>query len=465
MVAVVVLAALLSGCYVGPEGTPKVLFLGDEYLGQAQQAIQADISTDHQVAFASKGGATLADLEEMAETWVGTAPAQVVIDAGANDVLGAVPFEDSVAALRRVVEVFPVTTCISFVGLGGRPPDGLVDLRQAAMNRELQRMLDTMPNVNWVGWDGAVVWHPTTLEPLVGGPQGYDRTALGVDHFRQTVRAAVDFCERPTSVEVVLYDDLDGDGGRDPGEPGVPGMQIGIGPDLADPPSYEPVQVWISDTDGAVRFLVPAGRYVGVLEYALAAPSRSLAPGESVRIEIPTSGGAPDVVAMGDSLVWGAMPELRARLGTAHRISIRGVSLSRLGEHRDAADAYAAAGPTHVVIDLGSNDAQLGWPIADTEADLADLVGRFASVPCLHLTTVNTNRPGDPVFEERAEAVNDLIRAVVAERPGARLIDWDAEVEAAADPLVLLQSDHLHRTDTGDERYAELAEASLATCS
>ncbi len=174
------------------------------------------------------------------------------------------------------------------------------------------------------------------------------------------------------------------------------------------------------------------------------------------------------VVVAGDSLTALAQPALSAALDGRYpldylfRISARTDQITPLME----ADRAARGTPDAVVVNLGTNDAVEGGRPADARAAWDDLVHAVRGVPCVVLTTVNTN--ADALGRtDRAATINARIEALAAAEPRrVKVVDWTGFVRglSPAGAATYLRPDGIHETDAGAAWLAAADRAALASC-
>lgn len=178
---------------------------------------------------------------------------------------------------------------------------------------------------------------------------------------------------------------------------------------------------------------------------------------------------APTVVVLGDSITQMATTTLRQRLGESWWVSVRGFGSRRVAELQPTAVQYAAASPDQVVINLGTNDAGQGQPVAQTTADLEAMIDLFPGARCVHLVTISTSSVLLPLNVGGHE-LNQALRDLVAARPQLRLVDWASAVEAnqaaGGDPFAgtLWTLDGVHLSQAGQQALADMLTTSLDRC-
>ena len=171
-------------------------------------------------------------------------------------------------------------------------------------------------------------------------------------------------------------------------------------------------------------------------------PSRlevEVARAEAQRIEAAAAGRAePGILAIGDSVMVGAAPELQERFGAAITIS------ADIGRQQadvlELIDGYGAAGrlPAVVIIQMGNNG-----PLIEGEMD--GMRDALAGVQHVFLVNDEVPRP----WEEES---NEAIEAAAASWPRTTLIDWNGLANSRGD----LTFDGIHLTPEGVDAYTDL---------
>ncbi|MGC3999924.1 MAG: GDSL-type esterase/lipase family protein [Anaeromyxobacter sp.] len=199
----------------------------------------------------------------------------------------------------------------------------------------------------------------------------------------------------------------------------------------------------------------------------------------------PSRSGAPvpgTVAAVGDSITQGVARELpnihtpypdtlQRRLGPGWRVRNFGVGGYRVAEvaarweRRVRGRGYAT-----VVVLAGINDLQLGAAAEEVSSQLERLHQAIRADGSTVVAVTVTPYRGwalNPWTEERQraiDAVNARLRSSCTQ-PGCRLVEAGATLEDPARPGALLpafdQGDHLHLSQAGLDRLAELVEAAL----
>jgi hypothetical protein len=158
----------------------------------------------------------------------------------------------------------------------------------------------------------------------------------------------------------------------------------------------------------------------------------------------PVAPGGGPIVALGDSVMLGAAPQLLERFGPGTLVDAQvGRTLWPIIGIVDALRAQGRLGE-RVVMHLGDNGGVDAALIARTMASLGD-VDRVVWV------TVKVPRSWEA-------PVNGILAAEVPKYPNARLLDWKG---LATDPS-LFYEDGIHLRPAGAQVYAELVEAALA---
>jgi len=156
------------------------------------------------------------------------------------------------------------------------------------------------------------------------------------------------------------------------------------------------------------------------------------------------------VVVVGDSITWGASPQLTAAFNARNLVSsINSTPGTEVYQRRDEIRNVAALRPNVVVMSMGSNDMgsvenpfrspqdQLNWynwSLANMRGALDDL----AAVPCVIWLTINDWTAfdvGNPVTGQYdlitwAPHYNNALRSEDAARANLRVLDFNAAVRA-----------------------------------
>jgi len=158
----------------------------------------------------------------------------------------------------------------------------------------------------------------------------------------------------------------------------------------------------------------------------------------------PVAPGGGPIVALGDSVMLGAAPQLLERFGPGTLVDAQvGRTLWPIIGIVEALRAQGRLGE-RVVVHLGDNGGVDAALIARTMASLGD-VDRVVWV------TVKVPRSWEA-------PVNGILAAEVPKYPNARLLDWKG---LATDPS-LFYEDGIHLRPAGAQVYAQLVEAALA---
>jgi lysophospholipase L1-like esterase len=194
------------------------------------------------------------------------------------------------------------------------------------------------------------------------------------------------------------------------------------------------------------------------------------------REPIVDSGGPPptgpdptdDVVIIGDSITESAQPMLLEALQPDSVVRVRGRGGYRIEQMEPYAVEAAAAEPEQVIINLGSNDVLLSWPLDRSVEAYTRMLDYFDDARCVHLVTVNQafSSPTDSGLAYRALLLNGQIREL-ATATGADVIDWSkmvADYEAAGSPYGPITSDSVHPTELGQKMIADAYREAIRTC-
>ncbi|WP_208026775.1 SGNH/GDSL hydrolase family protein [Rhabdothermincola sediminis] len=174
----------------------------------------------------------------------------------------------------------------------------------------------------------------------------------------------------------------------------------------------------------------------------------------------------PRVLILGDSITDRGQRALRAELGAAYDLSIDGKASFRIDQQLPSAQRWSTRPFSQVVINLGTNDADQGWPPAESAAALTEMVGLFPDATCIHLVTINERPPdlhgGEPA--RAAKALNEHIRELSVSDPRVRMVDFDAILRRLSAEGFEPTLDGIHPTDETHELLAQAIAESLDAC-
>ena len=131
---------------------------------------------------------------------------------------------------------------------------------------------------------------------------------------------------------------------------------------------------------------------------------------------------SPEVVVIGDSLVFQSSEELERRFDEA-RLRLAAEPGETLREQQDAVRAAVARGPDVVVVLLGTNDVLQG---TDRPAQrIRSAMDRLDPVPCVRWLTIA------PFWGQEAPVriLNEVIRRTAADHDNTEVVEWGRRVE------------------------------------
>ncbi len=175
------------------------------------------------------------------------------------------------------------------------------------------------------------------------------------------------------------------------------------------------------------------------------------------------------VAIIGDSITVLDSGQMQKQLSSEFKVTLRATLGIRLSESMTTAQQLAAAKPTQVIIDLGSNDALKATPVDQAIKDLQSMVALFKTSECIHLVDLNTHMVAlgvGPVAPE-AKAINQAIADLAAKDDRIDVISWDKIVSddiAAHPPKGTLTADTVHPGAKGQLLLAEEADTVLHRC-
>lgn len=175
----------------------------------------------------------------------------------------------------------------------------------------------------------------------------------------------------------------------------------------------------------------------------------------------------PSVAIVGDSITREGERVLRSQLGDRWELRIDGKSGYTIADQQPAAVALAKAGPTQIIVNLGTNDVLLRHSTATLITDLKQLLSEIDAVGCIHVVNIAEGMVRRGNFTAAAMEANTAIAGLVASSEGVTLVDWANEVrrgEAEPDPEGPMLIDTVHPSETGQRRLAALYAEALGSC-
>jgi lysophospholipase L1-like esterase len=177
---------------------------------------------------------------------------------------------------------------------------------------------------------------------------------------------------------------------------------------------------------------------------------------------------ARSVVMIGDSITDQATADLHTRFDPTFTMTVSGIGGTRADQRVPDAPRLAAAAPTQLVVDLGTNDVIQGTPLSTTIASITTIVADFPTARCVHLVDISENMvsPEDAPLSSRATALNEALRTLAAAH-GWDVIDWAGIVhryDAAHDPDGEITLDTVHPTPVGRRLLLDAISDSLERC-
>jgi hypothetical protein len=170
---------------------------------------------------------------------------------------------------------------------------------------------------------------------------------------------------------------------------------------------------------------------------------------------------------LGDSITDQAREPLVAELGADPDL-IKAISGIKIEMMAGPAMELAAANPTQVVINLGTNNVLAGSQVDGEVAALRGLIDRFPNARCVHLVTINDRMYApDRDVNAGSRALNDQLRALAAADSRLRIVDWAKIVEdydAAGDPDGPVTTDTVHPAPAGQKLLLDAYRASIDSC-
>jgi hypothetical protein len=176
---------------------PTIALIGDSITDQTRLWFTAELEPSYKVSLVAEPGRTIDQLLPAAQEAAAQKPTQVIVNLGSNDVLTGIPLEESVAALKKMVDAFPKETCVHLVTVN----ESFflmfrVDLRDhaTALNNEMIRLANDR-GFHIIDWAQRVRDYYAS-----GAPEGQltadtvHPTDLGKRMLADEYRAAADLC-------------------------------------------------------------------------------------------------------------------------------------------------------------------------------------------------------------------------------------------------------------------------------
>jgi lysophospholipase L1-like esterase len=158
LLAAVLASAMLVADYITRPQGEHVAVIGDSITAIGQQQLKISAGNDFVISATADFGATIASKIPAAQQLAAGKPKQVIINLGTNDALDHVPTDQSLAALRQMVDLFPDAKCIHFVTVSthldrdGDQPKAPAE----ALNRGILRLADRLDRGDVIRWDEMV---------------------------------------------------------------------------------------------------------------------------------------------------------------------------------------------------------------------------------------------------------------------------------------------------------------------
>ena len=197
LVVILVAVAFVGYRFVTNRNAVSVAIIGDSITDISRAVFDQSLGSDYQLNVDGVGGARIDQMEGEADKVAATAPQQLVINLGTNDVVGKLPPDQSMASYEEMVGKFPGTKCLHLVTLNENivsfvDPD--LKNRTVEFNTKL-RAFATKHQARVIEWDRIV------REYLAAGePEGHlsndtiHPTELGQRKLAQATRASLDAC-------------------------------------------------------------------------------------------------------------------------------------------------------------------------------------------------------------------------------------------------------------------------------
>ena len=204
-VALLLVVVAGVGVLVRPElwpFRPKVALVGDSITATSAAALRDELVHSYHLDIEATPGYRTDQLLPAARQAAADQPEQVVINLGTNDAFQGWPVDQSEAALRELVGLFPAARCVHLVTVNERILDlertGLTP-RLQAYNQMLARVAASRPGTDLIDWTAAVDRYSAAGDP--SGPFTFDSVhplPPGQHDLAQLYHRALDACPQKT---------------------------------------------------------------------------------------------------------------------------------------------------------------------------------------------------------------------------------------------------------------------------
>ncbi|HUS61557.1 MAG TPA: hypothetical protein VMY34_05120 [Acidimicrobiales bacterium] len=166
----------------------------------------------------------------------------------------------------------------------------------------------------------------------------------------------------------------------------------------------------------------------------------------------------PVVAALGDSLLFGGVEDLRTALG-ATRLEGHAVIGVRIEETAADRERLLGESPAVFVVALGTNNATDGLTSSDLRA-VDEMVAGLAGRRCVRWVDVSTSFPRRP-WNDAARAINAEIKMQMAGKATMRIIPWSAALTKHPE---WISADGVHHTVAGTSAFIEMITGAVREC-
>lgn len=113
-VLIVLVLATTAGC---SNKGDSVAVMGDSITALDQSTMEEQLGGDYELFITGNFGKTVAEVMPEAEVLAQREYDQVIINLGTNDVLQDLPLDSSMAAMRKMIDLFPSARCVHLVDI------------------------------------------------------------------------------------------------------------------------------------------------------------------------------------------------------------------------------------------------------------------------------------------------------------------------------------------------------------
>ncbi len=163
----VLVTALLGPACSRNQGE-RVAVVGDSLVTFDEQALRTEMGDDFELVVSGNFGSQVLGAIPPAEIVSTTKAAQLIVNLGTNDVRAGTPVEQSMAALRALIGLFPDARCIHLVNINEHMVDGVTGQTSTDAARRYNDALEQLAESD--DRLGIIDWNAEIEDTLQGDP-------------------------------------------------------------------------------------------------------------------------------------------------------------------------------------------------------------------------------------------------------------------------------------------------------